>query len=266
MNRRSLTRRTLSIALALILAGLPCLALAAPEGTVYLKNGGRIHGEIMEVEPDEFVTVRLPDGSVRKIEWERVERVDDKPAPTPPPAPARPVSSEPAAPKATVFVKATKPSVTISEVTGRIHIATSNGSGQGIAYRPLCTAPCSFELTPGTYELVADGPGYTPTLEHVGLDAGLHQLTVNPGSFALRVLSYVTFAGGLTAVGLGAMAATGAIGQSHCSFTDPTCRITNASWGTPTIVVGSLAVVGSIVLYIVSRTTVVHQPGRGGRE
>jgi hypothetical protein len=49
----------------------------AIEGTVRLKNGGFIHGDVLEHLPGERVSVRTSDGSVRNIPWEEVERVEE---------------------------------------------------------------------------------------------------------------------------------------------------------------------------------------------
>lgn len=74
--------------LILVLAG--SAGAQAPLGTVHLHNGGRIHGELMEVLPGEQVRLRLADGTVRSIPWSDVARVDDPNiAPTPASEPQR---------------------------------------------------------------------------------------------------------------------------------------------------------------------------------
>src|SRR5262245_30913365 len=91
----------LLVLLVLILA-VPALA-QAPMGTVHLHNGGRIHGELMEVLPGEQVRLRLADGSIRSIPWSEVASVDDPSAapapaeqtPAPQPAPAAPMAPAP---------------------------------------------------------------------------------------------------------------------------------------------------------------------------
>jgi hypothetical protein len=51
-------------------------SVRAEAGSVYLKNGGQINGEIMEVMPQQYATVKLADGTVRKITWDEIDRVD----------------------------------------------------------------------------------------------------------------------------------------------------------------------------------------------
>jgi hypothetical protein len=55
-------------------------------GTVRLKNGGWVEGDVLEVLPGQSVSVRIADGSVRQIPWAEVERVDEQAASAPPPA------------------------------------------------------------------------------------------------------------------------------------------------------------------------------------
>lgn len=70
----------------------------AIEGTVRLKNGGFIHGDVLEHLPGERVSVRTSDGAVRNIPWEEVERVEEGSAAAPAPEP--PAAAQPAAPAA----------------------------------------------------------------------------------------------------------------------------------------------------------------------
>lgn len=69
-------------------------AVWAVPGKVRLKNGGWVEGDVLEVQPEDHVTVRIADGTVRQIPWAEVEGVDEQPPPTPAPAPA---AAEPAA-------------------------------------------------------------------------------------------------------------------------------------------------------------------------
>jgi hypothetical protein len=75
------------LALTLLLAGT---ARAQELDTVLLTNGGRMRGTIMEEDPQRGVSVRLPDGTVRKLEASEVKEVHyaSGPAPTRPQGPA----------------------------------------------------------------------------------------------------------------------------------------------------------------------------------
>jgi hypothetical protein len=68
----------------------------AVQGTVRLKNGGFVEGDVFEELPGERVSVRTVDGAVRSIPWAEVDRVDHAAAPAPAPTPA-PTPVEPAA-------------------------------------------------------------------------------------------------------------------------------------------------------------------------
>jgi hypothetical protein len=71
----------------------------AVEGTVRLKNGGFVEGDVFEELPGERVSVRTVDGAVRSIPWAEVDRVEHAaapaPAPTPPPSAAQPTAVTP---------------------------------------------------------------------------------------------------------------------------------------------------------------------------
>jgi hypothetical protein len=88
------------------LLGLLATPLNIARGdTVLLKNGGRVMGLLMEVDPDGHVSLRLADGTVRKIPWADVkEIIEDEPAveeagvkTSPPSTAAIPTARRPAA-------------------------------------------------------------------------------------------------------------------------------------------------------------------------
>ena len=73
---RSASRHYFALGLAL-LAVAYAEAAQAKAGTVRLKNGGWVEGDVMVVVPDQEVVVRLADGTVRTLAWADVERVDE---------------------------------------------------------------------------------------------------------------------------------------------------------------------------------------------
>ncbi len=96
----------LSLVLAALLAAEPGAAPAPPPAaldTVYLANGGRARGSVVEDSPTAGVTLQLPDGSFRKFpraEVVRVEYAGEQAAPPaypPPPMAAPPAEPQPAA-------------------------------------------------------------------------------------------------------------------------------------------------------------------------
>lgn len=82
-----------------LMAGLAVAAVADEDDTVFLANGGRIRGRILEADPTRGVTVQLADGTVRKLtpaEVANVKYAGDAPSggnPVPPPEPPPPPPS-----------------------------------------------------------------------------------------------------------------------------------------------------------------------------
>jgi hypothetical protein len=78
---------------------LPAVTAWALPGTVHLKNGGWIEGEVLEMLPGERVSIRGSDGTTRTIPWAEIERVDQAQA-APAAAPVAPQAASPEAPSA----------------------------------------------------------------------------------------------------------------------------------------------------------------------
>lgn len=92
--------RSVSVGLGLVLLVAWSSVALAVDGTVRLKNGGFIQGDVLEVLPGEHVSVRTSDGNVRNIPWDEVDRVDEPQAPAPAPAPAPEQAAPPPPPPA----------------------------------------------------------------------------------------------------------------------------------------------------------------------
>lgn len=66
-----------SVLLALAALLLPSLSLAAgADDTVFLKNGGRARGQVVEEDPTAGVTLQLPDGTFRRFKAHEIARVE----------------------------------------------------------------------------------------------------------------------------------------------------------------------------------------------
>jgi hypothetical protein len=63
----------------IFLVAVPCLAQEATH-TVYLNDGSIIVGTLVELKPNESVTIRTLDGTVHVIRWDRVQRVEQNKA------------------------------------------------------------------------------------------------------------------------------------------------------------------------------------------
>jgi hypothetical protein len=83
-------------------AAAPATTTAAPAAaasggaTVYLKNGGLVRGELIELQPGSVARVKLADGKVRDIPWAEIDRVDDPSLPPAPPPDSAPAPTLPA--------------------------------------------------------------------------------------------------------------------------------------------------------------------------
>jgi hypothetical protein len=63
--------------------------------TVILSNGGRVRGLVVEEDPVKGVTIKLVDGTMKKLTAKEVKEVQYAPKPAPAPVPAAPVAPPP---------------------------------------------------------------------------------------------------------------------------------------------------------------------------
>jgi hypothetical protein len=259
-----------------LVATLPRVALAAPHGTVHLKNGGRIHGELMEVLPDEYVTVRLPDGTVRKIPWEKVGEVKETPASQPAaavaaqptaPVPRGPVvAPQPEPALAPVFIRSTRPNVTIGQVLARHtfntfstvfvgpNVITTPAVASGLSWRNLCVTPCRLELPLGRHELYVGGESYRKKVVEVDVTAANdNHFVAKPGDLGLWVFGLIVLCGGLASFVTGLTALM--IGQ-HSGDTYGFDTVTHPAWMWG-ITIGGVAgaILGGVAMYGAGSTT-----------
>lgn len=192
---------------ALFATAVPRVAAAAPRETVYLKGGGLINGELVELLPGKYVSVQIAGNQVREVPWPDVDRVvRDDDAPHAKPKPAR---------TATLVVDSTKPDTRIGRVTQRM-TATASGDGgtataTGVSWVDLCQAPCKVQLPPGLVELKLGGPGYPTTYKHFNLRPGINHVVAKPGSSALYGTGLALFIlGAITTTAAGSLWGVGA--------------------------------------------------------
>jgi hypothetical protein len=126
---------------------IPSGASVAPAGddAVYLKNGGMIRGTILEILPNDHVTLQLATGQTAMVEWSQVLRVEQHGRAPPPQAPAKRT--------AFVHIESDRP-VRLEAVEGRK------------SYRFVCTSPCDMEVDLGEhYRIAGDGVRATSDFE-----------------------------------------------------------------------------------------------------
>lgn len=73
---------------------------------MYLKNGGFVRGELIELQPGSVARVKLADGKVRDVPWAEIDRIDD---PSLPPAPPPETAAAPTLPPPTLAPQGSEP-------------------------------------------------------------------------------------------------------------------------------------------------------------
>lgn len=168
---------------------------AGAEDVVVLKDGGAVRGTVMEVLPNDHVSVKLADGRTAIIAWSVVHHIEQaakpaapatKPAPQAVPQPAAPVESE----------------------TGTVHVKMEGDSDavleqdHGGTWAAVCSGACDRDLPLGvSYRITASG----------AKTSGAFRLLGTPGDHIvlhLNTASSAAFGGGVTMALVGGLAAT----------------------------------------------------------
>ncbi|MBZ5715774.1 hypothetical protein [Nannocystis pusilla] len=266
-------------------AGLPAYAQVAAEPSgedvVSLKNGGMIRGKVLEVIPDESVTVESAATGERKtFPWAEVAGVERAGAPA---AAEDPIAAEPPPAAGTrLHIETTRPAdVQLFEITGET-IATGYVSGggtatiRGIHYRPVCTSPCD-KVVDGSQgqSFFFGGPGVT-TSKRFALLGQPGDLTakVKPGRRGLRTGGVITMSVGFALAVAGGVLFAFAKPRDRYEVNDMN-EFVKVEGGDPNyvpavaVLVSGLALVaGGIAMYVVGRTRFDFQQrglGKKGR-
>ena len=131
--------RAVSLLFAIVLAS--SAALADSDQLVVLHDGSRYRGTLVELVPDDHVTIKLATGEVRRFAWADIEKTaetsEQSAATTPPPG---------------VFVTLDAPrGAVLQRRTGTIAMA---GKMNGAAiWSDACEAPCNTNVLPGAYRI-----------------------------------------------------------------------------------------------------------------
>src|SRR6185503_19146483 len=170
--KRSLSVSLLALAAALVTphawgqtqAPEPTSQAGALSDAVELKNGAYLRGLILEVDPTSHLTLKLPNGDVRRIPIGEVAAAERSGRPlklpgaqAPAPAPPKEAPSAPgtkAAPPTReldrLLAAIPGPRVTMTVLAGRdAYLERQIGSGDNadlVAYHLVCRAPCRMQL------------------------------------------------------------------------------------------------------------------------
>ena len=251
----------------------PTTAATAPgEDIVTLKNGGMIRGRILEVIPDQSVTiVSAASGESKTFPWAEVasHQRGGEPAPVAAPAPAAAPVQEPQRPLGPRLHIEPSRDVTVDlfEITAEIVAHGANTTVRGIAYRPVCKSPCDAVIDAGNGQsFFFGGDGVTTSRRFTLLDQGNDVVAhVKPGRRGLRF-------GGLAMLSIGAAGIlTGGVlfafaGRKPLTRYDDMGQPIEAEFkpnytpATALLVTGAALLIGGIVMYVMGRTTFKLSP------
>jgi hypothetical protein len=140
------------------------LSTAAPRVHVVLIDGSEFTGELVEKVPQDHVTLKLDDGSLKRVDWEEI-RFKHAPPPAPPPKKAAPARA-PSHDEAQVKLTADSNDAELQRKAGQTRVMTYMATPQGSIgqmsdediWETVCHAPCSVDADPTqVYRVGGDG-------------------------------------------------------------------------------------------------------------
>lgn len=213
------------------------------DDVVYMKDGSRLHGELVEMMPGDHASITLPTGQIAVVRWDaitRVERATRVDVKAPPPVVPTTVQTAGAG-QALVHIETDKP-------------LQVEAHGVGREWRFACEAPCDIALDlDKSYRIVGDGVRASPTFRIAAAPGGRVVLDVATASKAGLV-------GGIVLASLGGpVMLVGGIVVAMSSITG-SANANRTGWIVFGVGAGSL--VGGIILIVANgRTHVVQSNG-----
>jgi hypothetical protein len=263
---RSERRPWAPLALALLTVAGLALAQDGPEQLVWLKNGGFLRGSLLELSPNDHVTVKLLSGEVRRVPFAEIERTQTAGSPPTPSSAAAPATSAPAAPATSAPAPATSaPAAPATSARHRLDSAPVKllMKGEGavvLESRPRhellpwlreCDSPCGGSVLVVDREFRVRGENMPPSLAFVVDPSEVPvKLEVKPGSDVARRWGLVGLLGGAPLVLLGGAGFGVGVGTSvkgHDAI---------GTAGLITLIVGGLATIASLPLLSIGQTRV----------
>lgn len=205
--------------------------------TVFLKNGGMIRGDLIELLPNDHVTIGLASGQSAIVQWSQVQRIEQG-APVsastpaePSPTPAPPISG----PTVLVHIESPRPVTLLRK--------TSDG-----IWHTTCSSPCDLWL-PKSDEYRIGGSGVTQSndFDLEGASGQRVILSVNVGTTAGLTGGLIGAGVGLITfiVGVYVIAIAAAAKSMDCiSTTSSSCSSSSSSSGG--VVAGAALMVGGV--------------------
>lgn len=260
------------------LASAPAEAPSSDD-VVELRNGGVLRGTILEVIPEDSLTiVSATTREQKSFPWSDVasyerngERTDIAPRAEKKPAKPEPkeLTTGPGVPR--VHIESSRDvSLQMFQVTSEMVATGSAGTMVGIAYRPVCTAPCDQPVDGSQgHTFFIGGPGVT-TSGRFSLTGYNGDLTaqVKPGRRGLRVGGLVLAAGiapavivgGVTWMLVASLTATRQVYDIQTQMFVETRGTPDYAGPASLIAVGGALLVGGIVMAVLGKTKVKLVP------
>ena len=178
------------------------LSTAVPRVHVVLVDGSEFTGELVEKVPQDHVTLKLEDGSLKRIDWEEIRFKHAPPHPPPPKVAAAPRSSS--HDEAQIKLTADSNDAELQRKAGQTTVMTYMATPQGPIgqmsdadiWQTLCHAPCSVDADSSqVYRVGGDGIVGSSSF-HLG--AGSHTVSADTGSTLKRGFGWAfTVTGGI---------------------------------------------------------------------
>ncbi|WAS95780.1 hypothetical protein [Nannocystis punicea] len=236
-----------------------------PADRVQLRNGGMVQGSILEVLPNDSLTiVSAATGDRKTFSWSEIaayeqggQRVELGAVASP-----APVAREEPAPQVygpRLHIETTKPAnVQLYEITGEMIAHGANVTVHGISYRSVCSAPCGSVIdTSRGSSFFFGGDGLTTSNRFNLADArGDVTATVKPGRRGLRIGGIVTMSVGISLMAVGgAMILIANNNAKRDAIFDDKPR-EDPKYGAPVgvIVAGAAALAGGIAMLVLGKT------------
>jgi hypothetical protein len=229
-------------------AAAPAAGRGAIGDTVFLKDGGLMRGTLIEMLPNDHVTIELPTGQTTVVEWGRIDHIE-RGSLAPPPVAARREPGFPRAPRHGRVPTGVEPTVTVHVEgdSGIVLQAVSPGSGRWAA---VCAGPCDAAV-PLDREYRISGEGIRPSRafrihaepgQRVVLNVSTASRSAYSAGLALTSVGSATIVVGLVVLVFGAFA-------GPCQATDEfgDCLQTTGDSGVETAG-GVIALVGAGIL------------------
>jgi hypothetical protein len=246
-------RKTWSLGCALLFLATAARADPPPsdERTIQLRDGSMYRGELVELVPNDHMTIKLATGDIKRFAWADLKDAPVDAGPAEATAPKTPPGVH-----VTMFTDDSRAG--LFRVIGYVPTTTWAATPQGgvpiatMAESTVfeCKAPCDKDVDPQfTYRIAGDG--ITPSrMIQFGYDKPAYKLRVEAGSTGSRVTGIILSAVGLSFAGGGGTGLlVSALSPTGGSDTFTTVSAITAGTGAVLLAVG-------IGLWVSSKTTV----------